>query len=47
VAPDGLPSFARWEDCSGCRSCELHCPDFAIRLVYAAGDADPAEQEVA
>ena len=46
VAPDGLPLYARSEDCNGCRSCEFHCPDFAIQMVYAADDGDPAEQGV-
>lgn len=47
VAPDGLPLFARPEDCNGCRSCELHCPDFAIRMVRGAREVDPSEPVVA
>jgi 2-oxoglutarate ferredoxin oxidoreductase subunit delta len=29
---EGLPRFRRPEDCTGCRSCELRCPDFAITI---------------
>lgn len=29
---EGRPRFAHPEACVGCRTCELHCPDFAIRV---------------
>jgi 2-oxoglutarate ferredoxin oxidoreductase subunit delta len=42
----GYPVVARLEACSVCRSCEYHCPDFAISISWreerrrvAAGDA--------
>jgi len=28
----GVPVVERPDDCSGCRFCELHCPDFAITV---------------
>lgn len=28
----GKPLAARPDDCTGCRFCELHCPDFAITI---------------
>ena len=28
----GMPEFASPEACIGCLSCEIHCPDFAIRI---------------
>jgi len=42
----GYPVVARLKDCTVCRLCEYHCPDFAIELTWreerrrvAAGDA--------
>ena len=29
----GAPLIVRPDDCSGCRFCELHCPDFAITIM--------------
>jgi 2-oxoglutarate ferredoxin oxidoreductase subunit delta len=29
---EGKPITARPDDCTGCRFCELHCPDFAITI---------------
>ena len=29
---DGTPIVARQEICTGCRLCELRCPDFAIKV---------------
>ena len=46
-SPDGTPVVARLEDCNGCRSCELHCPDFAIRITLSTDQAAPLEEEVA
>jgi 2-oxoglutarate ferredoxin oxidoreductase subunit delta len=31
---DGIAAVARPDDCTACRMCELHCPEFAIS-VYA------------
>lgn len=28
----GAPMIDRPDDCTGCRFCELHCPDFAIAV---------------
>jgi len=28
----GKPVISRADECSGCRFCELHCPDFAITI---------------
>ena len=37
---EGAPVVDKAERCTGCRWCELHCPDFAIcvREVEKAGD---------
>lgn len=29
---EGKPVAERPDDCSGCRFCEVHCPDFAISI---------------
>lgn len=33
AAPDGKAIVARPEDCIKCETCEIMCPDFAIRVV--------------
>jgi 2-oxoglutarate ferredoxin oxidoreductase subunit delta len=38
----GLPEVARLGDCTACRFCEQHCPDFAIDVEPAAG-TEPRE----
>jgi 2-oxoglutarate ferredoxin oxidoreductase subunit delta len=39
-----FPVLARPLDCTGCGTCEVYCPDFAIRSfrLPAAGAASPA-----
>ncbi len=34
IKPDeiGLPFIEAMDRCSGCRFCEIHCPDFAITI---------------
>jgi 2-oxoglutarate ferredoxin oxidoreductase subunit delta len=41
----GQPIVARIGDCTACRLCEWHCPDFAIEVVQAAKPkaAEPAQ----
>jgi 2-oxoglutarate ferredoxin oxidoreductase subunit delta len=46
-SPDGALVVARLDDCNGCRSCELHCPDFAIRIAQSMQEVDALEEEVA
>ena len=29
---NGAPKIEHPDDCTGCRFCELHCPDFAIDI---------------
>ncbi|MEW6522560.1 MAG: 4Fe-4S dicluster domain-containing protein [Bacillota bacterium] len=36
----GKALVARPEDCSGCRLCELRCPDFAITVSEEKEDED-------
>ncbi len=31
-APDGKPMSNPAAACIGCKTCEYHCPDFAIRI---------------
>lgn len=35
---DGAPVPTRQEKCSGCRLCELRCPDFAIKVEADANE---------
>lgn len=32
---DGTPLPAREEACTGCKQCEIRCPDFAIKVEVA------------
>jgi 2-oxoglutarate ferredoxin oxidoreductase subunit delta len=42
----GVAGVERPEDCTACRICELHCPEFAIRVrVPARSGAALAESE--
>jgi 2-oxoglutarate ferredoxin oxidoreductase subunit delta len=36
----GRPTVARAEDCTVCRFCEQHCPDFAIEVFQAGGERE-------
>jgi 2-oxoglutarate ferredoxin oxidoreductase subunit delta len=36
VDADGTPVASRADDCTACRFCEQHCPDFAIEVVEEA-----------
>jgi 2-oxoglutarate ferredoxin oxidoreductase subunit delta len=36
VGPDGVATVGRSDDCTACRVCELHCPDFAISVMAPA-----------
>jgi 2-oxoglutarate ferredoxin oxidoreductase subunit delta len=47
AAGDRAPVVARPEDCNACRACELHCPDFAIRIGKVTDKVTTPEQEVA
>jgi 2-oxoglutarate ferredoxin oxidoreductase subunit delta len=43
---EGRPVVDRGERCTGCRWCELHCPDFAICVRELAGaKAKPEEAD--
>ncbi len=43
---DGLPVVEPGRRCTGCRWCELHCPDFAIRIrVVKPPRPKPAEED--
>ena len=35
----GQPVVARLADCTTCAFCERHCPDFAVDIVRAKGEA--------
>jgi 2-oxoglutarate ferredoxin oxidoreductase subunit delta len=36
----GRPTVARADDCTTCRFCEQHCPDFAIEVFQAGGERE-------
>lgn len=42
AAPNGKAAVARPDDCIRCETCEIMCPDFAIRVV-AKKAAAPAQ----
>jgi 2-oxoglutarate ferredoxin oxidoreductase subunit delta len=43
---DGNPVVSNARRCTGCRWCELHCPDFAICVrEVASGEQQPGEGE--
>lgn len=44
-APDGKAVVAKPENCTGCRNCELHCPDFCVEVYEKDGDNNSAEVE--
>lgn len=37
LAGDGAPVVARPEACTFCRTCEILCPDFAVRVAGGSG----------
>jgi 2-oxoglutarate ferredoxin oxidoreductase subunit delta len=41
---EGNPVIARPEACTGCRWCELHCPDFAICVRELEGGKSKPEE---
>jgi len=41
---EGAPVVDNAERCTGCRWCELHCPDFAICVREVAKDRETAEK---
>ncbi len=43
----GRPTAERLSECTACRFCEYHCPDFAIRVVVASAAAPLAAGEEA
>lgn len=44
---EGRAVVARLDDCTACRLCEWHCPDFAIEVLVRGqgGDADGAAEQ--
>jgi len=44
MGPDGHPVVDAAQRCTGCRWCELHCPDFAICVKELV--AEKAKEEV-
>jgi 2-oxoglutarate ferredoxin oxidoreductase subunit delta len=42
--PEGNPVVTKPERCTGCRWCELHCPDFAICVRELAGGEAKTEE---
>jgi NAD-dependent dihydropyrimidine dehydrogenase PreA subunit len=42
----GPPRIARPEECTLCRACELHCPDFAIRIEAEGEEVLVAEEAI-
>ena len=43
MGPDG-PEWKYPEKCSGCRDCELRCPDFAIEIIQNSEGADAPKE---
>jgi len=41
---DGNPVVDQSERCTGCRWCELHCPDFAICVREVAAEEEKPEE---
>jgi 2-oxoglutarate ferredoxin oxidoreductase subunit delta len=41
----GRPEVARVKECTACRLCERHCPDFAIEVFQQAASAADADGE--
>ena len=41
---EGRPVVTKRERCTGCRWCELHCPDFTICIRELAGGEAKAEE---
>ena len=41
----GRPAVARVDDCTACRLCERHCPDFAIEVFQQSGGTPSTDGE--
>lgn len=41
----GVPEVANGEACTGCRICELHCPDLAIGIIDAGAVSPTADTD--
>ena len=42
---EGAPRVDNSQRCTGCRWCELHCPDFAICVREVEGPGNPKPEE--
>ena len=38
LAPDGKAVVTHPENCNGCLSCEMHCPDFCVEVSEKEGE---------
>jgi 2-oxoglutarate ferredoxin oxidoreductase subunit delta len=45
ASSSGVPDAGDLSACSGCRLCELHCPDFAITIEFGDHPAADADEE--
>ncbi len=47
AVPGKAPAIVRPDECNGCRNCELHCPDFAVRVECDVAPGDSSDGGVA